>query len=123
MKSAVEGDEFFAARVVAREFDGGLDRFGAGIAVIDALLFFAGRDGGEFFGELDHVRVVEIGARHVDQFGGLPLNRGDHVGMAMSGGNHGDAGGEIDERIAVHVFDERAAPAGGDERVAARIRR
>jgi hypothetical protein len=85
MESAEERDEFFAPRVIAGELDGRFNRFRAGIAVIHALLVFAGRDLDELFGELNHIRIIEIGARHMDQLGGLLLDRGDHVGMAMTG--------------------------------------
>ena len=59
----------------------------------------------------------------MDELAGLFLNGGDNLGMAMAGGADGDAGGEVHEHVAVHVFDHRAAPALGDQRVIARVRR
>ena len=57
------------------------------------------------------------------QLGGLLLDGGDDFGMAVAGGDDGDAGAEIQEDVAVDVFDERAAAASGHQRIAARVRR
>ena len=59
--------------------------------------------------------IVEIRARHVDQLGGLPLDGRHDFGMAVAGGDHGDACGEIEKDVAVHVFDQRAAAAACDQ--------
>src|SRR5262249_54809854 len=96
MERAVKGDELIALGVILHELDGGFDRFSAGIAEVDALRSFAGGDSSEFFGEFDEVWVVEIRAGHVNQFGGLLLNRSNHVGMAVSRRYDGDSGGEIE---------------------------
>ena len=86
MESAVEGDDLFAARVIAGQLDGGLDGFGAGIAEVDALRrSVPGAIAASFSRQLHHVRIVEIGAGHVDQLGGLLLDGGDDFGMAMAG--------------------------------------
>src|SRR5207245_5908225 len=61
--------------------------------------------------------VVEVSARHVDQFGGLPLNGSNHVGMAVAGGSHGDAGGKIKELVAIHVRYDESAPLLRDKRI------
>ena len=82
-----------------------------------------GRYRGEPFRELDQIGIVKIRAGHVNQFGGLLLDGGDDFGMAMAGGNDGDAGGEIEENVAVHVFYHRAAAALGDQRIIARVGR
>ena len=42
---------------------------------------------------------------------GLVLDRRDDLGMAVPGGGHGDAGGEVEEQVAVHVLDDAAAAA------------
>ena len=59
----------------------------------------------------------------MDKFGGLLLDGGDDVGMAMAGRSHGDAGREIEELIAVHVGDDDAATAFGHERIGAGVGR
>ena len=123
VKAAVERDEFVALRVIARELHGGFDGFGAGISEIDALRALARRNGREFFGQFHHALVIEIRAGHVDQLGGLFLDGGDDLRMAMAGGDDGDARGEIEEGVAVHVFDQRAAAGLRDQRIVARVGR
>ena len=53
----------------------------------------------------------------------LLLNRGDDFGMAMAGRGHGDAGGKIEELVAIHIFDHNAASALGNQRIRARVGR
>ena len=65
--------------------------------------------------------VVEVGAGHVDQFGGLVLDGLHDFGMTVAGGVDGDAGGEVEELVAVDVFDAAAAAAFGDQRIAAGV--
>src|ERR1700734_2782106 len=109
MECTVKCDEFVALGVILGELDCGFDRFGAGIAEINALGSFARRDGSELLGELDHVGIIKISSGHVDQFGGLLLNCSDHIRVAMASGNDSDAGREIEKSVAVHVLDNGAA--------------
>src|SRR6185437_6945428 len=95
--------------------DGAFDGLGAGVAERDAAWDIAWRDGGEFFGEGDELLVVEVGARHMEEAGGLALYGFDHARVAVAGGDDGDAGGEIEEAIAVGVFDHAAFAALDDE--------
>ena len=67
--------------------------------------------------------VIEIRARHVDQARRLLLNRLHHPRMAVAGGDHGDAGVEIQEPVAVDVLDDRAFAALRHQRIAPRVRR
>ena len=122
-KRAEEGDHVLALGVVAGQLERGFDRLGAGVAVVNAVRPGHGRDFRQPLGQRDHAFVVEIGARHVDQFARLLLDGGDHIGMAMSGRGHGDAGGEIEEFVAVHVRDHDAAALFGHQRVRAGIGR
>ena len=55
------------------------------------------------------------------QLGGLLLNGGDDLGMAVAGGGYGDAGGEVEELVAIHVLDHDAASALGDQRIGAGV--
>jgi len=66
----------------------------------------------------DHALVVEVGAGHVDQLGGLLLDGLDDLRMTVAGGGDGDAGGEVEELVAVHVFDPGAAAPFGYQRIA-----
>ena len=72
---------------------------------------------------VDHALVIEIRARHVNQFAGLLLYGGDHMRMAMSRGSHGDAGREIEELVAVDIGHNDAAPALRHQRIGTGIRR
>src|ERR1041385_92151 len=58
----------------------------------------------------------------LNQFRGLLLDRLHHFGMAVSSGNHGDSGGEIQEFIAVNVLNNHAAAAFGHQRIGACVR-
>jgi len=122
VEAPVESDEVGAAGRVAGELECGFDGLGAGVGVEDAL-GAAGRDGFELLGELDHALIIEIGAGHVEELSGLALHGFDDGGVAVAGGNDGDAGGEVEENVAVSVFDHGAASAAGDERIRAGIRR
>ena len=59
----------------------------------------------------------------MDQFARLLLNSGDHFRMAMAGRGHGNPSGEIEELIAIHIFDHNAAAALGNQRIRARVGR
>ena len=122
VEGAVKRDHVLAFGVVARQLERGFHRFGAGVAVIDPVRAFHGRDFREPLGERDHALVIKIGARHVDEFRRLLLNGSDYLRMAVAGGDHGDAGGKIEELVAVHVFEDEAAAAHGQQRIGAGVR-
>ncbi len=117
VKAAVERDHFVALGGITRELDGAFDGFRARIGEERLFGSSARQRVHEPLGETRHTLVVKIGAGHVDEFGGLLLNGGDDFGMAMAGRTDGDAGGKIQKCIAIHVFDNCAVTAFGDERV------
>jgi hypothetical protein len=123
VERAEERDDVLPLGVIAGKLQRALDGFGAGVAVVNAVRSGHGSDLRKALAELHHVLVVEIGARHVDQFAGLLLNSSDHIGMAVAGGGHGDSGGEIEEFVAVNIGDNDAAAALGDQRVGAGVGR
>ena len=93
-----------AAGVGARELDGGLHAFAAGIGEVDALESAAGelyQALRELGGELRHVALQHGGAGAVQ----FVLERGDDGGMVVAGVVHAVAGEEI----------ENAAAVGGEE--------
>ena len=112
VECAIERDELFAAGMIAGQLDGGLNRLGAGVAEVNLARDSAGGEGGKLLGEFHHVLVVEVGARHVDQAGGLALDGFDHAGMAVAGGDYGDAGAAVEKPIAVNVLDDGSFAAG-----------
>ena len=63
------------------------------------------RDRRQLLGE-PHLRlVVEVGARHVQELLRLLGDRRDDVGMRVAGGVDRDAGGAVEEDVAVDVLD------------------
>ena len=123
VKRAEERDHVLPARVIAGQLERRLDRLGPAIGEEDPLGDAARRDLGELLRQVDLRRVVEIGARHVQQLGRLLLNGRDDPRMAMAGRADGDAGREIEKQIAVDVLDDRPVAALDRQRIDARVRR
>src|SRR6185312_464601 len=117
MERSVEGDDVLALGVITRELQGALNRFRAGVAVIDFMRAGHGGDLRQPLGKGNHAFIIKIGTRHVDEFGGLLLDGGDDFGMTVPSGCDGDAGGEIEEVVTVHVGDNDAASAFRYERI------
>ena len=122
MKGAEEGDDAGPAGVPARELEGGLEGFGAAVGEEDAAR--AGRVAGlgQALRQVDLRLVVEVGAGHVQQLVALVGDGGDDLGMAMARRGDGDAGREVEEEVAVHVLDDRAAAALDDQGINPRVR-
>ena len=97
-----------AAGVVAAELHRGFDGLGAGVGEEDLLVEVAGGDAAEGFGQFDGFGQIEVGARHVDKLLGLLLDGLHYVGVGVACGEHGDAGREVDEAVAVDVPDMAA---------------
>ena len=76
---------------VAGQLDRAFHRLRARVAEGHAPRHVAGRDLIQLFGQRGQFFVVEIRARHVDQAGGLLLDRFHHPRMAVAGGHHRDA--------------------------------
>jgi hypothetical protein len=70
----------------------------------------------------DHRRVVKIAAADVDQLAGLLFDCCDNLRVTVTGCADCDAGGEVEEAVAVHIFDHRTGGALDDERVVAGVR-
>ena len=113
MKAAKEGDHVLPAGMVPGQLQSALDGFRSGISVVKAVRSGHRRNGREPFGKCHHVLVIKIGARDVDQLGGLLLDGGHYFGMAMPGRNHGDAGGKVQKLVSVDIFNPYAAAAFG----------
>ena len=108
--------------IISRQLERSFRGFGAGVAEVDAAWRVARRDRGELFGQIHHVLVVEVGARHVNQPRCLLLNGFHDAGMAVAGRHHGDSGIEIQKAIAIHVDDHAPLATVHHQRIAARIR-
>ena len=100
MECALGVKQSVAARVGARELDGRLHAFAAGVGEIDALEFAAGelhQPLRELGGELRHVALQHGGTGAVQFF----LERGDDGGVVVSGIVNAIAGEEIENAAAV----------------------
>ncbi len=121
MKCSSKRDEFIAACVVASQLHGCFDRLRARITKVDAPGNAAGCDCSQLLGQFDHVLVVEIRAGHVDQTLGLIFDRRNYLRVTMAGGNHCDSSIEIEETVAIHVFNDGALSAARHQRIIARV--
>ncbi len=109
-------------RDVARELDRRFDGFGARLAEEAHHRFAHRRERGQAFRERRHALVPEV-ARDVQELGGRLLHGAHDFRMRVPGRAHRDAGGEVEEPVAVDVPDLRAPAVRHDERVVARVRR
>ncbi len=126
MERAEERDDVEALGRVTRELQRRLDRFGPGVAEERphvAGAFGHRHDRRHFLGELHLRLVIEVRARHVQVLLRLVGNRFDDVGMRVPGARDRDAGGAVEEQVAVDVLDDGALAAGHDEGIVARVGR
>ncbi len=121
VEGAGEADEVGPPGVVAGEFNGGLDRFGARVGHKGLGFLPEGSDLVQLFCQLDPFLVVEI-RRNMNELLGLVLDGLDHLGMAVTGGDDGDASGEVEEAVAVHIPDLGALAVVHDKGDTARVR-
>ena len=121
VERAEERDDVRPLRRVAGELDRGLDDLRPAVAEVDAGLATGDRrDLGQASADLGVDRQVEVGRREVDQLGRLLLDRGHDLRMRVAGRVDRDAGGEVEEEVAVDVLDRQAFTADGDDRVGPR---
>jgi len=120
VEAAVKANKARPVGMVARQFDGGLYRLRAGVGHEAQRVFFEGRDLVQFFAEQHPLLVIEIG-RDVNKLLGLLLDGFDHGRVTVARGADGDAGGEVQEAVAVHVPGFAAAAVVHDEPIIARI--
>src|SRR5262245_12691339 len=107
MERPEEGDHAYAARVVASELDRALHRLGPGVAEAHPRRSTAERGHrGQALTQLAVHGQVEVARAVVEERPGLVLDGPHDRGMAMPGGVHGDAGVEVEEPVAVDVFDD-----------------
>ena len=123
VKSAQESNGPASACVPAGQFQCRLQCLGSAVGEEDALGRRARRQLGESLRQVDLGLVIKIGAGHVNQPGGLVLNGGDDLGMAMPGRGHGDACREVEEQVPIDVSNHRPAAPLDDERIQPRVGR
>ena len=108
VEAALERDDPRPMRVIAGELDRALDRLGPRVREEDAGLLGERRDPRQPLHELEVARLVEVGRGDVDEPIRLFLDRRAHLRMGMPGRADGDAGGEVEEAVAVDVRDDHA---------------
>src|SRR3989442_7662614 len=115
MKCSKEGNPVRPLSVVARQLDRGFDRLRSEVTVINFVRARKGRDLRQPLRQRDHVLVIKICSRHVDQLARLLLNGCDHIGMAMAGGDHCYAGAEVKKLVSVYIGDYNSTAAVCDQ--------
>ena len=121
MECAEEGDDLLALGVITGDFQGAFNGFCAGIAIVKAVRPGHWSNRRKPFGKGDQAFVIKIGAGNVDQLGSLLLDRRNNFRMAMAGRGDRDSGREIEEFVAVDVFDAKSAAAFGDHGIRTRV--
>ena len=121
VEGAEEADDVLASGVIAGELHSALHGLGAGVAVVEPMRAGHRGNGGQPLRQLGHVLVVEIGAGYMNEFGGLILNRLNDLRMTVTCGVDSDAGGEIEELVAVDVGDANATAGLCHHGIAARV--
>ena len=107
VERVVEADDRLAAGGVARDLHAVLHGLGAGVGEERLLREIAGRERVQPLGEFDRW-LVPGDPRGVDVSFDLPDRCLDHVGRRVPDVQHGDAGREVDQPVAVDVLDDGA---------------
>src|ERR1035441_6233949 len=121
MKAAEETDDVLTSGVVAGELQRTLHCFRARVTIVNAVGTGHGSDRRESFRKRRHLLVIKVGAGHVNEPGALVLNGLYHFGMTVAGGVDRNAGREVQERVAVYIFDPGASTALHGQGIAAGI--
>ena len=76
----------------------------------------------DLLAQLDPLLVVKI-RRDMDEFLGVLLDGLHHLGVSMTGGDDGDAGGKIQKAVAIHIPHLGANAMIHDKGITTRVRR
>ena len=115
VEAALEADDRRTASVRARELDRVLDRLSPRVEEPGSRLARDGRERREPLGESDVILIGDDREVGVGEAPGLFLDRLDDPRVRVADVQAADAAGEVDERVAVHVGERRAAALGHDE--------
>ena len=123
MEAAEEGDGIRSSGVMAGEFEGSLDGLRAGVR--QERLGVSGHRGetGEALADVGVGGQVEVARAVVQDVVDLGVDRRVDGGMGVAGGDDGDPGVEVQEAVAIDIFDDTPATAPDDQRVHAGQRR
>ena len=123
MKAVVKGDEVLAAGMISGQLHRGLDRLRPRISEIDLLGKSARRQLAQTLRQLHHVGKIEVSSGNMDQLLRLRMNGLDYFRMRVARSAHGDAGGKVEEDVAVDVLHHSTRPAFRHEGIIAGIGR
>ena len=112
----IERHDRLLARVRPGDLDGVLHRLRPGVEQRRPLLAAAGREPVEVFGDRDVALVRRDHEAGVGEVGDLVLHGLDHARRRVADRRDRDARAQIDEPIAVDVFDDAAERPGGVDR-------
>ena len=112
----VEDHDRVPAGGVPGDLDGVLDRLGTGVEQRGPLLVCARRQPVELLAHLDVALVRRHHEAGVGELGDLLDHPADDLVGAVADRGDGDAGAEVDERVAVDVDDDAAARRGHEDR-------
>ena len=121
VERAEEREEHLLLRVTLGDFDRGLVRLGPGIAEEDLLPVLAGGDLPQSVGERRLDFVVEVGPREMGELRRLAGNRLHDLRVRVTDVEDRNSGCEVDQEVAVDVFDDGARGPLDDDR--SRLRR
>ncbi len=116
VERAEETDDDRALAVPAGDLERRLGALRPAVGVEDLLRHRAGGEVGEPLGQMDLVRIVEVGPGEVAQPADLLPHRAHDLGMGVPDRGHPDPGSEVEEPVAVDVRDPDPAPRLRDDR-------
>ena len=122
VEAAEERDHVRTPGRVASQLDRAFDGFGPRVGQEHPRRLHR-RAGGESLADLGVGGQVEVARAVVQDVVDLSVDRGVDARMGVAGGRHRDAGVEVEEAVAVDVFDDAAGATPHDERVHPRQRR
>ena len=121
VKCAIESNDSLPLGVITRQFQRAFHRLGSRVPEVELVWTRHRCYPAEPLRKLGHGFVVKICAGHVDEFACLSLDGCDHFRVAVSCRSNSDSGGEIEELVAIDVFDNRAIPTFNYEGIRTRV--
>jgi len=123
VKGPEEGQVQLPAGMPPGKFERCFNGFCARVAKIDFVQSRTRRQPGEFLGQQDLGRIIEVRTGHMQELIGLVFDGLYHEGVAVASGANRDARSEIKKTVAVRIADPEPFGRLRNQRVDARVRR